>query len=80
LRGVLEQAVDFDALRRGSAVKLFLSATNVRTGKVKVFTEQEITADCVLASACLPFLHQAVNVDGEYYWDAATWATRRCSR
>jgi NTE family protein len=69
LRGVLEQAVDFDALRKGSAVKLFLSATNVRTGKVKVFTEQEITADCVLASACLPFLYQAVNVDGEYYWD-----------
>jgi NTE family protein len=69
LRGVLEQAVDFEALRKESAVKLFLSATNVRTGKVKVFTEQEITADCVLASACLPFLHQAVNVDGEYYWD-----------
>ena len=69
LRGVLEQAVDFDALRKGSAVKLFLSATNVRTGKVKVFTEQEMTADCVLASACLPFLYQAVNVDGEYYWD-----------
>ena len=54
---------------QGMAVKLFLSATNVRTGKVKVFTEQEITADCVLASACLPFLYQAVNVDGEYYWD-----------
>jgi len=69
LRGVLEQTVDFEALRKGSAVKLFLSATNVRTGKVKVFTEQEITADCVLASACLPFLYQAVNVDGEYYWD-----------
>ena len=69
LRGVLEQTVDFEALRQGSAVKLFLSATNVRTGKVKVFTEEEITADCVLASACLPLLHQAVCVDGEYYWD-----------
>jgi NTE family protein len=69
LRNVIEQAVDFDTLRNGSAVKLFLSATNVRTGKVKVFTEREITADCVLASACLPFLYQAVSVDGEYYWD-----------
>ena len=46
-----------------------MSATNVRTGKVKVFTDKEITADCVLASACLPFLYQAVEVDGEHYWD-----------
>jgi NTE family protein len=46
-----------------------LSATNVRTGKIKVFTDREITADCVLASACLPFLYQAVEIDGEYYWD-----------
>jgi len=69
LRGVIEQAVDFGALRGGSAVKLFLTATNVRTGKVKVFTDKEVTADCVLASCCLPFLHQAVSIDGEYYWD-----------
>ena len=69
LRPVIEQAVDFDVLRSRSAVKLFLSATNVRTGKIKVFTGSEITADCVLASACLPFLYQAVSVDGEYYWD-----------
>jgi NTE family protein len=69
LRSAVEQAVDFAALRDGSAVKLFLSATNVRTGKVKVFTDKEVTADCVLASACLPFLYQAVSIDGEYYWD-----------
>ena len=61
--------IDFERLRQGSAVKLFLSATNVRTGKIKVFTDQEITADCVLASACLPFLYQAVEIDGEHYWD-----------
>jgi NTE family protein len=61
--------IDFERLRQGSAIKLFLSATNVRTGKIKVFTEKEITADCVLASACLPFLYQAVEIDGEYYWD-----------
>jgi NTE family protein len=41
----------------------------VRTGKIKVFTDKEITAECVLASACLPFLHQAVEIDGEHYWD-----------
>jgi NTE family protein len=61
--------IDFERLRQGSAVKLFLSATNVRTGKIKVFTDKEITADCVLASACLPFLYQAVEIDGEHYWD-----------
>jgi NTE family protein len=69
LRRLVRQVVDFERLRRGSAIKLFLSATNVRTGKVKIFTDKEITADCVLASACLPFLYQAVEVDGEHYWD-----------
>jgi NTE family protein len=69
LRQLIGGVVDFDRLRQGSTIKLFLSATNVRTGKVKVFTDKEITADCVLASACLPFLYQAVEVDGEHYWD-----------
>ncbi len=69
LRHLLGRVVDFERLRHGSAIKLFLSATNVRTGKVKVFTDREITANCVLASACLPFLYQAVEVDGEHYWD-----------
>jgi len=49
LRHVIRQVVDFDRLRQCSAVKLFLSATNVRTGKVKVFTDKEISVDCVLA-------------------------------
>jgi NTE family protein len=69
LRQLIRQVVDFEQLRQGSAIKVFVSATNVRTGKIKVFTDKEITADCVLASACLPFLYQAVEVDGEYYWD-----------
>jgi len=69
LRQLIRQVIDFERLRQGSAVKLFLSATNVRTGKIKVFTDKEITADCVLASACLPFLYQAVEIDGEHYWD-----------
>jgi NTE family protein len=69
LRHVLEQSVDFARLRERCPIRLFLSATNVRTGKVKVFTGAEITPDAVLASACLPFLHQAVEIDGEAYWD-----------
>jgi NTE family protein len=69
LRHLIGHVVDFERLRQDSAIKLFLSATNVRTGKVKIFTDKEITADCVLASACLPFLYRAVEVDGEHYWD-----------
>jgi NTE family protein len=70
LRRVLLDSVDFEALSRKTCpVKLFLSATNVRSGKVKVFGNEEITADAVLASCCLPFLYQAVEIDGEHYWD-----------
>jgi len=69
LRDVLEMTVDFAALRRGCVVKLFLSATNVRTGKVRIFTEAEITAEAVLASGCLPFLFHTVEIEGEAYWD-----------
>jgi NTE family protein len=69
LRNILEEVVDFERLNQGSAVKLFLSATNVRTGKVRIFTGREITADAVLASACLPFMSQAIEIDGEAYWD-----------
>lgn len=69
LRKALEDSVDFEELRAASPVKLFLSATNVRQGKVRVFKTPEITADSVLASACLPFMFQAVEIDGEPYWD-----------
>jgi len=69
LRDVLEDSVDFDALRRCNLVKLFICATNVRTGKVKIFENRELTPSAVLASGCLPFLFQAVEIDGESYWD-----------
>ncbi len=69
LRTVLERAVDFRALRACNQIKLFVSATNVRTGKVRVFKNEEMTSDTVLASACLPQLFQAVEIDGEAYWD-----------
>lgn len=69
LRQVLSEVVDFDAVRTPEGVKLFLCATNVRTGKIKVFMDDELTLDAVLASACLPFIYQAVEIDGEHYWD-----------
>lgn len=69
LRDILEQQIDFEELERSQATKLFLSATCVRTGKPKVFYTHEITADVVMASACLPQLFHAVPINGEYYWD-----------
>jgi NTE family protein len=69
LREVLEEHVDFEQLRKGSDIKLFLAATNVETCKVRIFKESEITPEAVLASACLPFLFQAVQIEGQYYWD-----------
>jgi NTE family protein len=69
LRSLLEDVVDVEALRRRCAIKLFLCATNVRTGKVRVFANEEICATCVLASACLPLYSQAIEIDGEHYWD-----------
>ncbi len=69
LRRVLEESVDFERLRASGKVKLYLSATNVRTGKVRIFNTCEVTPDAVMASACLPFMFQAVEMDGEPYWD-----------
>ena len=51
------------------ALKLFISATNVRDGKIRVFSGEEVTADAVMASACLPWLFHAVEIKGEAYWD-----------
>ena len=70
LREVLLQSVNFERLRSADCpVKLFLSATNVRTGKIKVFENDVICPERVLASGCLPFLFQAVEIGGEHYWD-----------
>ncbi|WP_454684415.1 patatin-like phospholipase family protein [Ancylobacter moscoviensis] len=68
LRSVLEKAIDFDRLKT-SPVKVFITATNVRTGRGRVFRNAEITPEVLLASACLPTLFQAVEIDGESYWD-----------
>ncbi|MGQ0532084.1 MAG: patatin-like phospholipase family protein [Caulobacteraceae bacterium] len=69
LKEVLEELVDFDRVRACKQVEIFIGATNVETGRIKVFTRQELTADHVMASACLPQLFQAVKIDGTPYWD-----------
>jgi len=70
LRDALEGSVDFDAMHTEPLpIKLYISATNVRSGKVKIFCGNDVTADAVMASGCLPFLFQAVEIDGEHYWD-----------
>jgi NTE family protein len=70
LRSLLQRVVDFDRLNSSAdAPQLFLNATNVRTGKIKVFQTPLLNAEAVLASACLPPYFQAVEIDGEHYWD-----------
>jgi NTE family protein len=69
LRDTLLEAVDFDFMHQENKVKLFICASNVMTGRHKVFTEKEVSVEAVLASACLPFMFQAVEIDGEHYWD-----------
>lgn len=69
LRGIVNQLVDFERLRAGCPLKLFVAATHVRTGKLRLFGTSELTADILLASACLPSLHHAIEINGEAYWD-----------
>jgi predicted acylesterase/phospholipase RssA len=69
LRDLLEHLVDFERLRRDRSLKLFIAATTLRTGSLRIFENRELSADAVLASACLPWLHQAVEIEGEPYWD-----------
>ncbi len=69
LRGALERVVDFERLRNAETANVFVSATNVWTGKLAVFERERLTADHLLASACLPTVFQAVEIDGVPYWD-----------
>ncbi|MFG1392231.1 patatin-like phospholipase family protein [Xanthobacter agilis] len=68
LAPILEKQIDFERLRT-SPIKVFITATNVRTGRPKVFRNADITPEVLMASACLPTLFQAVEIDGEAYWD-----------
>jgi len=69
LREALAAEVDFERLRAGSPVRLLIAATRALDGKLRIFNESELTVDAVLASACLPLIHHAVEIDGEPYWD-----------
>ncbi|MGD9139113.1 MAG: patatin-like phospholipase family protein, partial [Desulfobacterales bacterium] len=69
LRELLAKQVDFERVRSCNKIKLFISATSVRNGQVKRFDRTRLTVDKVMASACLPYIFQAVEVDGEDYWD-----------
>ena len=68
LESILRESIDFMRVTR-SPIKLFITATNVRTGRGRIFRNAEITPDVLLASACLPTMFQAVYIDGEAYWD-----------
>jgi NTE family protein len=69
LKDVIERFVDFEAVRNATGVQLFVSATNVVTGRLRIFPREKITADVVMASAALPLVFQAVTIDGTPYWD-----------
>jgi len=69
LRDVLAKQIDFEHLRARGTIKLFIAATEVRTGRLKLFRNDELTLDALLASACLPTLHRPIEIDGEAYWD-----------
>lgn len=65
----LKEFFDFKTIRESKYYKIFLGTTNVKSGKIRIFSNSDFCADVLLASACLPSLFQAVLVDGEYYWD-----------
>ncbi|MCG6658929.1 patatin-like phospholipase family protein [Halomonas campisalis] len=69
LRDLVSELVDFERVNACRKVKVFVTATNVRTGRATIFRQPELTADSVMASACLPFMFPAVEIDGEAYWD-----------
>jgi NTE family protein len=69
LRNMLTELIDFDRLRRIETSRLFVGATEVRAGKLRVFETKEVSVDVLLASTCLPYLFQAVEIDGVAYWD-----------
>jgi len=69
LRGLLEEQVDFERLRAQDRVRVMLCATNVHSGRRRIFDTHDVSLEAVLASACLPFVFPAVEIDGEPYWD-----------
>jgi NTE family protein len=71
LKELMTRAINFERVRQQTVVKLYLSATDVQTAKVKIFEGKELDVPRLLASTCLPLLMQAIEVDGEFYWDGS---------
>ncbi|HEX6143345.1 MAG TPA: patatin-like phospholipase family protein [Geminicoccaceae bacterium] len=69
LRALIEERFDFDLLRRDGALRIYVCATNLQTNKMRIFSNADLSCEALLASACLPQLHRAVQVDDGYYWD-----------
>jgi len=69
LRDILLSQLDFERLRSECRIELFIAATRVSTGTLRLFRTRELTVDALLASACLPTLHHSIEIDGESYWD-----------
>ena len=69
LRDLLNKHVDFELVRNCKSLKVLISATNVETGRVRIFDSDTLTSEMVMASACLPFMFHAVEIDGDAYWD-----------
>jgi len=69
LRDLVKEQVDFERVNACKMIKVFVTATNVRTGQAHIFRQPELSVDTVMASACLPFMYEAVEIDGEAYWD-----------
>jgi NTE family protein len=69
LRDLVASTVDFDRVNSSANPKIFVTATNVRTGQARVFTQPHLSVATIMASACLPSVYQAVEIDGEEYWD-----------
>jgi len=69
LKDILEEIIDFKDIHVCECIKLFITATNVRTGNARVFQNEEVTLDVLLAASCLPHVFQATEIDGEAYWD-----------
>ncbi len=69
MRGLLSHDVDFERLRAASPVRLLIATTRVKDGRLRLFRENEVSLDVVLASACLPMIHHAIEIEGEAYWD-----------
>ncbi|WP_397475545.1 patatin-like phospholipase family protein [Pusillimonas sp.] len=69
LREILQQQLDIDAIRQYENIRIFIAATNVRTGRARIFDRNDLSVDALLASACLPHLYQAIEIDDDAYWD-----------